>query len=282
MQIEIVATVLHQDPGSNFLSNLPATVMTFVDRWTRKILSLASVLMICVALSWHTHLCLAVFHSDVGGTTISNETFPAYDATKSTTIKRSRLRVNDIHRREQVVGEVVAGVRNFKPLLCNSEIFRVGSACTRTWSSMFGTTESHSSRIVIPCGVCILMNHASGILNLNGGIDIQGKLVVPDDLPINITTPAIIVQGELSMTSTKPVSGIPKIKVTLVGSNDVTFTPVDVNANACQGSTTCNAGKKAFVVAGGKVTCKFFNYIGKIMEIRFSSISLLPLPFSPF
>jgi G8 domain len=233
--------------------------MTFIFRWTMKIQAIAAVLVSGVALLWHTHLCHAAFHSDDGNAMISNETFPVFDGT----IKRSHLRVSDYHRREQVLGEV-NGIRNFKPLLCNSEIFKTGYVCSRTWSSMFGTSETHTSRITIPCGVCLVMNHASGKLNLNGGIDIQGKLIVPDNVPIDITTTSIIVQGELSMTSTKPVNGIPQIKVTLVGSNDVTYTPIDVNAKACQGLTTCTAGKKPFVVAGGKVTC-MYSCIGKIV-----------------
>ena len=252
--------------------------MTFVVRWNMKNRSLAAVLVMIVALSWHTHLCHAVTHTHVGSTTTTNETFPVLDIAPSTTIKRSHLRASDIHRREQVLGEVVAGVRHFKPLMCNSEIFKAGASCTRTWSSMFGTAETHSSRIVIPCGVCIVMNHASGTLNLDGGIDIQGKLIVPDDFSIDIITPTIIVQGELSMTSTKPITGIPKIKVTLVGSNDVTFTPIDINAKACQGLTTCNAGKKSFVVAGGKVTCTFTLYL-HYYHVTHNHYSSQSLPF---
>ena len=232
-----------------------------------------ALLVIVVALSWNSHLCHAVFHSDVGSTTMSNETYPI--SVKK--ISRSHLRVSDNHRREQAL-DTITGVRNFKPLLCNSEILKVGAVCSGTWSSMFGTTETHTNRIIIPCGVCIVMNHASGILNLNGGIDIQGKLIVPEDLSINISTTSIIVQGELSMTSTKAITGIPKVNVKLVGSNEVTFTPIDVNANACQGLPTCIAGKKSFVVAGGKVTCMYklgWHYHGN--HARLSPVSIFDI-----
>lgn len=220
---------------------------------TLKISSSLAVALIVVVLSWNTHLCHAAFPT--------NETFPLVDAMQRTSIKESNLRVSSNHRREQVVGDVISGVRNFKPLSCNSAILKAGSVCSGTWSGMFGTSATHTNKIVIPCGVCVTMNHASGTLNLNGGIDIQGKLILPDNgLSINITTTSIVVQGELIMTSTSPITGIPKIKVTLVGSNEATFTPIDVNAKACNGATTCIAGKKSFVVAGGKVTCMYKHY----------------------
>jgi G8 domain len=143
-------------------------------------------------------------------------------------------------------------IRDFKPLSCNGALSR--NPCTTTWSSQFGTSISHTKRIVIPCGQCILMDHASGDLNLRDGIDIIGKLVFPNDYRLAVTTTTVIVQGELQMTATKQVDGVPNIKFTLVGTNnDLTFTPFDVNANACSGISTCMAGKKSIVVAGGKV-----------------------------
>jgi hypothetical protein len=147
-------------------------------------------------------------------------------------------------------------IRDFKTLVCNSNLSK--NTCTKTWSSVFGTSNSHTRRIVIPCGECITMDHASGILDLKGGIDIIGKLVFPDGYKINLTVTSVIVQGELVMTATKQVDGIPSIKFTMVGtSDDLTFTPVDVNANACKGVSTCTVGKKSIVVAGGKVSCKY-------------------------
>jgi hypothetical protein len=231
-------------------SSFPSTV---------KVRSIVVALLLVVALSYKIHLCQAtVFHTDGGSATISNATFPAIDVT----VQRSNIRVRDNRRRREQVSDEVSGIRNFKPLTCNSDIFKAGYVCSRTWSSLFGTSDTHTNRIIVPCGVCIVMNHASGKLNLNGGIDIQGKLIIPENVSINITTTTLIVQGELSMTSTTPITGIPKVKVTLVGSNEVTFTPIDVNAKACQGSVTCTAGKKSFVVAGGKVTCTYNVRVG--------------------
>jgi hypothetical protein len=162
-------------------------------------------------------------------------------------------------RKQQVVGD---GMRDFKALSCNSQILQTSYVCTRTWSSMFGTSNVQTNRIVIPCGTCIVMNHASGILDLKNGIDIQGKLIIPDGVQLRMTFPSMIVQGELSLTSTKPVNGIPNIVFTVVGTNnELTFTPIDVNANACKGQSTCTAGKKSIVVAGGKITCTYIAHI---------------------
>lgn len=225
-----------------------------------------------VALSWPTHLCHATLFSDIGVTTMPNETFPVLHTTQSTAAEGSHLRVSVNRRREQVMG-----IRSFKPLLCNSAILKPGSVCSSTWSAMFGKAETHVNRIVIPCGVCVIMNHASGKLNLNAGIDIQGKLIIPNEVSINITTTTMIVQGELVMTSTKPVTGIPNIKVTLIGSNDESFTPIDLNANACRGAATCIAGKKSFVVAGGKVTCTYKTEMARSYENKQSSHSMFVL-----
>lgn len=145
---------------------------------------------------------------------------------------------------------------DFLPLLCNAGL---ASATCRTWSTAFGTGNVHTNRVVIPCGQCITMNHAGTILDLRGGLEIIGKLVIPNKVKINISTTTVIVQGELQMTSSKPVDGKPDIRFTLTGSNDaITFTPIDRNVNACRGVATCSVGKKSIVVAGGQITGTFF------------------------
>ena len=140
---------------------------------------------------------------------------------------------------------------DFKPLLCNSGLT---SATCKTWSTVFGTGNVHTNRVYIPCGQCITMNHAGTSLDLRGGIEIVGKLVIPNKAKINIVTTTVIVQGELQMTSSKPVDGKPDVKFTLTGSDDIKFTPIDRNANACNGATTCSVGKKSIIVAGGKLS----------------------------
>jgi hypothetical protein len=145
------------------------------------------------------------------------------------------------------------GMMNFTTLTCNAKI---ASATCKSWTSQFGTTNTYNDLIIIPCGVCITMDYTkTDQLDLLGGIDIQGRLVFPDGYQIIITTPMIVVQGELIMTSSKPINGTPDVKIIMIGQNNKqTFTPIYNNANACNfGSATCTVGKKAIVVAGGKV-----------------------------
>jgi G8 domain len=97
------------------------------------------------------------------------------------------------------------------------------------------------------------MDVTGGSLNLLGGLEILGKLVFPDGYKLNLSANIVIVQGELEMTATKAVDGIPNIKLTMVGSNDFAFTPIDANARACGGNNTCPVGKKGIIVAGGTV-----------------------------
>jgi G8 domain len=151
-------------------------------------------------------------------------------------------------RTRQLQGD---GIRDFLPLTCNSNLASV--ACS-TWSSVFGTSTTQATQITIPCGRCITMD-LTGNLDLLGGLDVIGKLDFPDGYNVNVTATMIVVQGELQMTSSKPVDGVPAIRFTMVGNDtSLTFTPVDVNANACKGVSTCTIGKKAIIVAGGKVT----------------------------
>lgn len=104
------------------------------------------------------------------------------------------------------------------------------------------------------------MDHPGPILTLSGGIDIHGKLLFPDSntYKIEVRTPLIAVQGELEMiSSSKAVDGTPLVKFLMTGDADQTYTPVGENALACGGGGTCNAGKKAVVVAGGKMNSTF-------------------------
>jgi G8 domain len=149
-----------------------------------------------------------------------------------------------------------SNVRDFQPLLCNSNLASV--TCT-SWSSMFGTAGLYTNRVTIPCGMCIAIDHAGATLELRGGLEIIGKLVFPNKYRLNLSTTTIIVQGELQMTSSKPVNGVPDVTITMIGSNDaLTFTPIDRNSNACNGASTCTVGKKSIIVAGGKIDGTLF------------------------
>ena len=141
----------------------------------------------------------------------------------------------------------------FVPLSCNSNYsIRMSddaSSC-RSWSSVFGTNEVHTERLVVPCGECVFLDVPR--LQLLDGLDIHGMLRVLE-VPLELETTVLVVQGMLEMTATgKAVDGIPLVHVTMVGENDERFMPVYENSNACGGGE-CVAGKKSITVAGGQV-----------------------------
>lgn len=152
----------------------------------------------------------------------------------------------------------------FQSLKCNQNITRTG--CD-TWSAVFGNASSYSEQVLIPCGECIIMdNSAPPSLALEGGLDIQGRLIFPDGLKLTLQAPYILVQGVLDMYSTKTPNGEPDVKFVLTGTDeDVTqFVPADSNSEACA-EGFCEVGKKPIVVAGGKLV-----------------IEALPLDFPPW
>jgi G8 domain len=142
---------------------------------------------------------------------------------------------------------------DFVPLSCNANL---ASASCSTWTGRFGTGAIKTSRVIIPCGQCVTMNHPGPTLTFQDGIDIQGKLVFPNsNINLVVNTPLIVVQGVLDMQATKPVNGLPSIRFVLTGGNDQSFTPIGSNANACSGGK-CPVGKKSFTVAGGRLNSK--------------------------
>jgi hypothetical protein len=132
-------------------------------------------------------------------------------------------------------------------------------------------------------------NGSTSSLQLLGGIDIHGKLILPetnDGPTLSIITTMMIVQGELDMTSmTKPINGRPNVHITLIGQNvNQTFIPIDNNSMACTignqktniSSASCTVGKKAIVVAGGKVNCKYSWFLQNLhLKYCLNSIPLL-------
>lgn len=160
------------------------------------------------------------------------------------------------HRKLQVLPD-------FAPLSCNDSNDPNNNStdpwdCV-PWEEDFGVNEG---AIEIPCNKCYSMGNFQGgeIITLSGPLDIKGKLDFPDGTKVQLETTGIIVQGELAMTSTRAVNGIPEISIMFFGSDDVYFTPDPENAGACVSESTsgvidsrCNLGVKPFVVAGGKL-----------------------------
>jgi len=152
---------------------------------------------------------------------------------------------------------------DFVPLSCNDNLDSV--TCTPWSASPFGLGSTHSDRVVVACGTCLVMDHADSTLTFEDGIDIQGKLVFPDGFELHVISTMIAVQGELMMTSTKPVDGNELIRFTMIGQNTNSFTTIDENAGKCSGGDVCDVGKKVIVVAGGKVSSEYLDSFQRVI-----------------
>jgi len=90
------------------------------------------------------------------------------------------------------------------------------------------------------------------------GLNIVGKLHIPEDASFALTTKYVLVQGITRMDPPTSDTTIPRsdgavVKIVLEGTDDVTFIPdaETDNAMACGVGTPCNIGKRPFAVAGG-------------------------------
>ena len=142
----------------------------------------------------------------------------------------------------------------FVALPCNTPM----GECV-SWSDQ--AYDPSAGMVTIPCGTCVIMDDVGPTLSIENGIDVVGKLVIPDGKRITITTPFFYVQGILEMTSTRATSGEEDVKISLTSTDDNmshSLVPHDManifsnNANMCP-STGCNVGNRPFVVAGGQL-----------------------------
>jgi hypothetical protein len=142
---------------------------------------------------------------------------------------------------------------SFKPLTCNAAY----SSCI-SWTSAQGPyTNSTTGWVRIPCGKCVTMDITDRrIVNIAGGLQIQGKLVIPPTARVTLAMTMMVVEGELEITSTDTITGTPKVTFQIKNSASVpSFKPHPLNAKACD-YTACQLGSQAIVVAGGKLTIK--------------------------
>jgi hypothetical protein len=140
---------------------------------------------------------------------------------------------------------------SFAQLSCNDPM---QSPCD-TYSAV-GASYTSNGRLTIPCGKCVTMDITdNSTLTFSGGMRIIGKLNFPNEAIVIIRTTSLIVEGELSMTSTDAITGSPKVKFIMTGTAAVTFTPSAPNSMVC-GTSGCNIGPKAVVIAGGKLNIR--------------------------
>ncbi len=128
-------------------------------------------------------------------------------------------------------------------------------------------TDYLESEVKIPCGVCVTLDASPGddlyntTIEFGQGLNIVGKLVIPNDAKVHLHTKYVYVQGVLSMPEPPSGSsnGIPsetegdRIEITLYGKDDLLFKADKETDNYHHGEKGVN--NKAIVIAGGKFVC---------------------------
>ena len=132
------------------------------------------------------------------------------------------------------------------------------------WSSVIGSTNQ-TEKVTIPCEVCVTMEEFTNgeVIDLQGGLDIEGILRLPDGTKLTMRTPFIFVQGELYMEALKKIDGNVSIKVIMTGTDDVFFIPhvrnkVKIPVYRRDPLLGYPFGKKVILVAGGKIDIRGF------------------------
>ena len=123
------------------------------------------------------------------------------------------------------------------------------------------------SEVKIPCGVCVTLDASPGddlyntTIEFGQGLNVVGKLVIPNDAKVHLRTKYVYVQGVLSMPEppSGSSSGIPsemegdRVEITLYGKDNVFFKADEETDNYHHGEKGVN--NKAIVIAGGKFVC---------------------------
>ena len=123
------------------------------------------------------------------------------------------------------------------------------------------------SEVKIPCGVCVTLDASPGddlyntTIEFGQGLNIVGKLVIPNDAKVHLRTKYVYVPGVLTMPEppSGSSSGIPsetegdRVEITLYGKDNVFFKADEETDNYHHGEKGVN--NKAIVIAGGKFVC---------------------------
>ena len=144
---------------------------------------------------------------------------------------------------------------NFEPLGCNAGLSNA-TTCENFSTLLPAPSAGSGQALVVPCGACYVVDaDTPRDLDLSGtaGLDIQGKLTIPQGAGLTITTDAVYVQGELDVQSDAEITAANRaVKFVLTGTTPQTFHPADTNAGLC-GEAGCDVGTKPFLVAGGRL-----------------------------
>jgi hypothetical protein len=132
--------------------------------------------------------------------------------------------------------------RQLTPLSCNDDV---------TWNCVPWSFGTSASDVVIPCGECYTMDSFvnNEVITLTGTLRVQGRLEFNDGTKVTLQTKGVLVEGELAMTSTKPVDGNPDIVIELTGTTAYSFPLHPDNAASIQ-TSTLSVEAKTFMVLG--------------------------------
>jgi len=144
---------------------------------------------------------------------------------------------------------------------CNADL---ASATCVDWSAWINGT-SYEGEVKVPCGECVRLDASPGEalygakLTFWEGLNVVGKLTLPNDAAVELYTKYVYVQGVLSMPQPAEgsSSGLPspeegdRVMITLYGMENMTFVADDATDNAHHGGKGVN--NKAIVVAGGRL-----------------------------
>lgn len=176
---------------------------------------------------------------------------------------------------------------------CNADL---DTAVCINWSDYWTLEEPladsfFESEVKIPCGECVTLDASPGghlygtTIEFGQGLNVVGKLVIPNDAKVHLRTKYIYVQGVLSMPEPPSGSsnGIPsevdgdRVEITLYGKDDLMFkadAETDNHHHEAEG-----VHNKAIVIAGGK-SCYFVSSI-MFYVLRTLSLTANPPSFCP-
>lgn len=138
---------------------------------------------------------------------------------------------------------------NHEPLACNSEL--ATASCTNSFNDLVASHDT-STKLTIPCGQCYIVDITDDrVLDLAGGMSIEGKLYFPSTASLTIRTKFVWVIGVLKM-DTPEVDNL--VKFMMYGDELQTYENPSAHdvcgAESMKGA--CTMGSKVIAVMGGK------------------------------
>jgi parallel beta-helix repeat protein len=191
-------------------------------------------------------------HQDIG------EDVTSFRFVDNTMAINSSLSFSPNIRRRNLQGDSQCEQKNRMISSCSSW----SDFVTRTYG---GTANVFAARVVIPCGVCVTLNHNANVvqtLTFNDGLDVQGRFIIDCTLTpvtnpklIHLQATMLLVQGymKLGATCQLPIETSPLIQISMIskpGQSPSSYIPVDPKVASTCMNGVCNVGEKSITIAG--------------------------------